>query len=266
MQPRLFSPSFVHLDDGEVDLTSHIHVPAVSVQSHVSSDVLSDSKGDAAAVSSHGSSVPGKNGCVSNSMSRGSSVPVTFCRPPPRLVGSQFLNESQMQWSSAYTGAKACHARTPTKVCEVCPNDSSSGASSRRQATVESDPLSGIGGPLSDAKAGVLSETCGSVRESRGAGTRSCASPRPARWQRGGQRHQRRKRASSRAEVRTGSVWATAPLFAHAGRSFDVSRWKVRRIAPGEKSCEDTPSTTELSNRSEDVPQLCQGAPAPSGR
>ena len=34
------SPSLMHLDVGEVDLTSHIHVLAVSVQSHVPSDVL----------------------------------------------------------------------------------------------------------------------------------------------------------------------------------------------------------------------------------
>ena len=31
----------MHLDDGEADLTSHVHVLAVSVQSHVSSDALS---------------------------------------------------------------------------------------------------------------------------------------------------------------------------------------------------------------------------------
>ena len=33
----------MHLDDGEVDLTSHIHVPALNVQSHVPYDVLSNS-------------------------------------------------------------------------------------------------------------------------------------------------------------------------------------------------------------------------------
>ena len=35
-----FPFQLMHLDDGEVDLTSHIDAPAVSVQSHVSSDVL----------------------------------------------------------------------------------------------------------------------------------------------------------------------------------------------------------------------------------
>ena len=81
-----------------------------------------------------------------------------------------------MPWSSACTGAKACHARTPTKVFKVCPVDSSSGTSSRRQATVESDSLSGICGSVTDAEAGVLSEKSGSVKESRAAGTRSSAS------------------------------------------------------------------------------------------
>ena len=76
-------------------------------------------------------SVTGKNGCVSSSMSHGFCAPVTICK----------LSSGLMQWSSAYTGAKACHAPNPTKVYEACPNDSSSGTSSRRQATVESDSL-----------------------------------------------------------------------------------------------------------------------------
>ena len=76
------------------------------------------------------------------------------------------------------------------------------------------------------AKGGVLSEECGSVKESRGAGTRSCASTRPARWQRGGQRNQRRKWATTCANFRMGGFWTTTPPCAHAGRAFDVSRWK----------------------------------------
>ena len=75
--------------------------------------------------------------------------------------------------------------------------------------------------------------------------------------QRGGQLNLRRKRASSCAEVRTGSVWTTAQPSAHAGR-FDV--------APAAKSCEDTGNTTELSNRSWDAPQICEGTRALSGR
>ena len=79
-----------------------------------------------------------------------------------------------------------------------------------------------------------------------------------AKFRRRRQRNQRRKRASICAEVRTGSVWATTPPFAEVGRPFDVSRWRVGRIAPGAKSCEDTRSTTELSNPSWDVPQITQ--------
>ena len=116
-------------------------------------------------------------------------------------------------------------------------NCSKSGPSSRRQAPVESESLPVIRCP---------------TQESRGAGTRSCASSRPARWQRRGQRNQRRKRATAGAEVRTGCVWATAPPIAHAGRSLDVSRWRVGRIAPGAKTCEDPRSATEFSNRSRD--------------
>ena len=86
------------------------------------------------------------------------------------------------------------------------------------------------------------------------------------RWHRGGQRNQRRKRATTCAGVCTGGVWTTTPPFAHACQSIDVSRLKVGRTAPGTKSREDTRSTTEVSNRSWDVPQICKGASAPSGR
>ena len=54
-----FSPSLMHVDGGEVDLTPRIHVPTVSVQSHVSSDVLSSCTGHAA-VSSQSPSVTRK--------------------------------------------------------------------------------------------------------------------------------------------------------------------------------------------------------------
>ena len=70
---------------------------------------------------------------------------------------------------------------------------------------------------MPDAKSGILSAECNDAQESRGAGTRSCASSRSACWQRGGQLNLRRKRASSCAEVRTGSVWTTAQPSAHAG-------------------------------------------------
>ena len=103
-------------------------------------------------------------------------------------------------------------------------NCSISVPSSRRQAPVESESLSENCDPVPNAKSGVLSGGCDDVQESRGAGTRSCASSSSVRWQRGGQRVQRRKRATAGA----GCVsWKTTPPFACAGRSFDVSRRKV---------------------------------------
>ena len=151
----------------------------------------------------------------------------------------------------------------PRRSVQNSPNCSTSGASSRRQAPVESESLPEICDPVPDAKGGVLREKCNGVQGSRGAGTRSCASSRPARWQRGGQQNQR---ATTCAEVRTGGFWTTTPPIAHAGRSFDASRWKVGRIAPGAKSCEVTRSATELANRSWDFFRVCKGARAASGR
>ena len=116
--------------------------------------------------------------------------------------------------------------------------------------------VSQIGDLVPDARGGVLSEEqC--LKESRGTGTRCCAISKPVSWQKGGQRDQRRKRVAAAAVVRTSGFWTTAPPFAHAGRSFDVSRWKVGRIAQRANSCEDTRSTTESSNQSWEVPQIC---------
>ena len=75
-------------------------------------------------------------------------------------------------------------------------------------------------------------------------GTSGCASTRPARWQRGGLRVQRRTLAAARVEARTGGSRATTPLCAHANRSFDVSRWRVEKVALEAKSCEKSRSAT----------------------
>ena len=135
-----------------------------------------------------------------------------------------------MKWSSAGSGTEARRAESPTKIDENRPSCSILGPVSRRQAIVESESLSEICYPVPDANGGVLSEDSGSVRESRGAGTRSCASTVPARWQRGGQRNQLRKRVTARAEVSTGGLWTTAQPIAHAGRTLGVSRWKIGRV------------------------------------
>ena len=80
----------MHLDVGDVAFTSHIHVPAVSFQSHVPSDVLSNCTGHAAAVSSQRSSVTGNNDCITGLMSHGSCAPFTFCRLPPGWFDRNF--------------------------------------------------------------------------------------------------------------------------------------------------------------------------------
>ena len=123
----------------------------------------------------------------------------------------------------------------------------------------ECESLPEMSDPVPDAEDGILSEECNDVQESRGSGTRSCASTRPVRWQRRGQRNHRRMR------VRVVS-WTTTPPFAHAARPLDVSRWKVGGVALGAKSCEDTRSTTGLSNRSWDLSQIRAETRAPSGR
>ena len=113
--------------------------------------------------------------------------------------------------------------------------------------------------PPPDAKGGVLSGECNGVQGSRGAGTRSCASLRPGRWQRGGQCVQRRKRAAAGAEVHTGGFWTTTP-------SSGVSRWKVGKVVFGVMRHENPHSTTILANCASDVPQVCPEAHASSGR
>ena len=54
----------MHLDVGEVDLVSHVHVPAVNVPSHASSEHPTDCAGRAAAVSSQTSSDTGRGDCT----------------------------------------------------------------------------------------------------------------------------------------------------------------------------------------------------------
>ena len=104
--------------------------------------------------------------------------------------------------------------------------------------------------PVPDAKTGVLSEECGSAKSLEELVCEVARVQGQAAGKEEDSENQRRRRASTSAEVRTGGVWTTTPPFAHAGRPLDVSRWKVRRIAPGAKSCEDNRSATESSKRS----------------
>ena len=66
---------------------SHVRVPFMSVQSHVS-----DCTGRAAAVSSQRSCVDWKNDCISGLMSHGSCAPMTFCGLPLGPDESQSAN------------------------------------------------------------------------------------------------------------------------------------------------------------------------------
>ena len=115
-------------------------------------------------------------------MSPGSLAPLTFCGRPTGLVGSQFLDESQIRWSSAGSATEARHAQSLTKIGEHCPCRSISGLSSKRQALVESEFLPEICNPMPDASSGTLADVSGSWHEWLRELT-------PARWQRGGQRN-----------------------------------------------------------------------------
>ena len=125
---------------------------------------------------------------------------MTFCGLLLDLVESQFLDESPQQiWT------EACLTRSPTEVCEQLPRLLDFWPLFQTpKHPLGVGLLSVICDPVPDAKVDVVSEACGSVKEFCGAGTRSCASTRPALWQRGGQRNQRRKRAITCAEVR---IW-----------------------------------------------------------
>ena len=78
-------------------------------------DDLSSFAGPAAAVSFQWSPVPGTNGCIGDfgmQMSQSSFTPLTCCEPPPGLVGSHFMDETQMQRTPAGEGTEAGHARS----------------------------------------------------------------------------------------------------------------------------------------------------------
>ena len=205
------SQSLMHLDVGDIDLTSHVHVPAVSVQSHVPSAVLSNCKGHAAAVSSQRPSVSGENDCASSSMSHNPDAPVMSCSHLRGLLDRSFWMDHRSGGRQPVQVRKPVTHELPRRSMKYAQMTRVLAPPSRRQAAIEGDSLSEICAPMPDVKIAVLSEECGGVVESRGAGTRSFA-------------------ASTCAEVRTGCVSATTPPFTHACRPVDVSRWKFGRI------------------------------------
>ena len=132
------------------------------------------------------------------------------------------------QWTPAGHGAEACHARSPTETMRS-PQVARQARRADGQAPVKNEVLPKIHDLVPTAMNGVLCEESNGVQDAREAGTRYCASSRPARWQRGGQRVQRRKRAAASAEIRTGGFWTLTPPFAHTDTSYDVSRESSQR-------------------------------------
>ena len=130
-----------------------------------------------------GPSVTGRDDCAGgfgHPMDHDSSVPSTWCLLPPGLVGSQLLNESQIQWSSAGIGTENCHAQNLMKFDVNCPSCSISEPSSRRQVPSQSEFLPEICSPMPDASCGALAEKCDEFHESRKVGTSGCAQDKPA--------------------------------------------------------------------------------------
>ena len=91
-------------------------------------------------------------------MGQVSSIASTWCGPPPGLVGSQRMGESQIRGSSDGIGADH-HAQSLMTIDENCPSRSISRPSSRRQAPVESEPMPEIRSSVPAVNSGVLVNT-----------------------------------------------------------------------------------------------------------
>ena len=113
-----FSPSLMDLDIGKADLTSHTHVPAMSVQSRHNRMI---------SLSLHGTCC----GCliskfffIKKKLHKGHICmgPLTWCGLPPGLFRTQFLDDSQIRCSSSGSGTKARHAQCLVNINKNCPN------------------------------------------------------------------------------------------------------------------------------------------------
>ena len=107
------SHSLIHLDVGEVDLTSHIHVLAMSVQISPASDDLCT--GHAAAVESHSSSVIVRNDCTRRLWKSKCHVLID---PLDVVWATSWLDESQIRWSLAVWSTEAGHAQSLVRIDE----------------------------------------------------------------------------------------------------------------------------------------------------
>ena len=171
------SPSLMHLDVGEVDLTSFIHVPAMIVPSHAPTEDPSDCAGHAAAVPSRRSSVTGRDDCTG-----GSGIQMGHVSSPRGLVGLHLLGASQVRWSSAGCSIEALHAQGLIKIDENCPGCSISGPSSTRQVPVVSEILPEICSPMPDTSSGALGENYDESHGFRGSWREIEACPLAKRW------------------------------------------------------------------------------------
>ena len=221
----------------------------------MASRVARNTVGHTAAVSSQCASVMWRNDCVGGFGKQMCRVSFGF--------GDVVWATSWLGWFAKSGWSANAVLVSPTKIKENCPSCSISGPSSRRQAAIYSETLPDICSLTPDGKGGVLSENCDDLKEFRGADTRSCASTRPARWQRG---DQRRERAIACSGVSTGGFWTAIPPTALAGRSFGVSRLKKGRVALGAKSSENLRSEMESSDCSRIVPQMRAETQTSSGR
>ena len=130
---------------------------------------------------------------------------------------------------------QACHSWSPTKIAESSPSCPSR------------EPLPAVCKATPDAEFGFLSKDIDDLKGSRGNCARSRASSRPACGKRGGQRSQRRKRATPFAHFSAAGRLTTTSSVVHVGGPQDVSRREVRRVAPGTKSCENSRSALKTT-------------------
>ena len=154
--------------------------------------------------------------------------------------------------------------RSPRRIDENCPSCSTSGSSTRRQAPVASEFARNL---QSDQQRRPwlksMSNFTDLVKLARDVAR---VQGQPAGKEEDSETSDENVSLLVPKFARAMSGRWTSPL-AHACPSFVVScvmqSWKNRSEA---KSCESTRSATKSSNRSGQVPQVCQGARAPSGR
>ena len=218
----------------------------------------------AAAVSSQRSSAIAKNNC--NSGSHGTCAPMTFCWL--RLNGTFWMNRRCSGLQLTFTQSPVTHGvprRTITsaqitRILALLPDAKRPSRASPHQKSVIRCPTQEVVSCLRNV---TMSK---SLEELAREVARVQPTPAPLA-----------KRRTVGPATKAGHCRCRSPhgwflddeitgCVAQVDRSFDVSRWKDGRVAPGAKSCETPRIATNFSIRGWDVPQVCEGACAPSGR